>query len=121
MCQALDIESDSIPRIATPFGGGFGGSGLVCGALTGATMAVGLALGRENPEESRDAVNAATRELVDSFIDEMGDTLCWKLTGGIDLRTDEGRRQLHESDVGERVCNRAIALAARRAAEILQG
>ena len=120
MCQALSIETDSMPRIATPFGGGFGSCGLVCGALTGGTMAIGLALGRRSPEESRDAVNAATRELVDSFIDEMDNTLCRELTG-VDLRSEEGRRQLHESDVRERVCNPAIAFAARRAAEILQG
>lgn len=119
MCQALNIETDSAPRIATPFGGGFGSCGLVCGALTGTVMAIGLALGRGDPQEPRDAVNAATRELVDSFIDEMGSALCRELTG-VDLRSDEGRRQMRESGARERVCDPAIAFAARRGAEILE-
>ena len=119
MCQALDIEHDCAPRIATPFGGGFGSCGLACGALAGGVMAVGLALGRRRPEESREAVNAATRELVDTFIEEMGSSLCRELIG-IDLRSEEGRRQLHESDVLERVCGPAVAFAARRTAEILR-
>ena len=119
MCQALNIETDSAPRIATPFGGGLGSCGLVCGALTGTLMAVGIALGRSDPQEPRDAVNAATRELVDSFIDEMGSALCRELTG-VDLRSDEARKKMLESGARERVCDPAIAFAARRGAEILE-
>jgi len=119
VCQALDIEHDCAPRIATPFGGGFASCGLVCGALTGGVMAVGLKLGRDKPGGSRDAANTATRELVDSFIEEMGSALCRDLTG-VDLRTEEGRRQHSESGGRERVCDPAIAFAARRAAEILR-
>ena len=82
-------------------------------------MAAGLALGRSSPDESRDAVNDVTRDLVDSFIDEMGSALCRELTG-VDLRSEGGRRQHLESGGRERVCDPAIAFAARRAAEILR-
>ncbi len=82
-------------------------------------MAIGLALGRGDPLEPRDAVNAATRELVDSFIEEMGSALCRELTG-VDLRSDEGRRQMSESGARERVCDPAIAFAARRGVKVLQ-
>jgi len=105
--------------MATPFGGGFGSCGLVCGALTGAVMAAGLALGRGRADGSRQAANAATQELVDLFQKEMGSTQCSELTG-VDLRTEEGRRQMSESDARTRVCDPAVVLAARRAAEILR-
>ena len=36
-----------IPRIATGFGGGVGRNGDICGALSGAVIAIGLALGRD--------------------------------------------------------------------------
>ena len=81
-------------------------------------MAIGLKSGRDKPGGSRDAANTATRELVDSFIEEMGSALCRDLTG-VDLRTEEGSRKHRESGGRERVCDPAIAFAARRAAEIL--
>ena len=83
-------------------------------------MAIGLARGRDNPDGSRDAANAAVRELVDSFTEEMGSTLCRDLTG-VDLRSEDARRQMLESGARERVCNPAIAFAARRTVEALQG
>lgn len=120
VCQALDIEHGCLPRIATPFGGGFGSCGLVCGALTGGAMAIGLALGRDKPGAPRDKAVDATRELVDSFIEEMGSSLCLELTGA-DLRTDEGRQHMQDHNLRERVCNPAIAYAARRTVEVLKG
>ena len=45
------MECAAIPRIATPFGGGIGGRGEVCGAVTGAVMAIGLKHGREEPSQ----------------------------------------------------------------------
>jgi len=42
VCQEYGIESDAIPRIASCFAGGIGNSGSVCGAVTGAVMAIGV-------------------------------------------------------------------------------
>jgi len=82
-------------------------------------MAVGLALGRDRADGSREAANAATRDLVDLFQEEMRSTLCRELTG-VDLRAEDAHRQMVESDAGTRVCDPAVVLAARRAAEILR-
>ncbi len=50
--EALNEEENNIiPRIATPFGAGIGGRGSVCGALSGAIMAIGLKYGRMEPVE----------------------------------------------------------------------
>ena len=48
----------------------------------------------------------------------MGSALCRELTG-VDLRSDEAAAKMLESGARGRVCNPAIAFAARRGAEIL--
>jgi C_GCAxxG_C_C family probable redox protein len=51
--DALEVDSDLIPKIATGFGGGISRKGYVCGAVSGAVMGFGLKYGRNNPEELR--------------------------------------------------------------------
>ena len=46
--QCLEIRNELIPKIATGFGAGIGGRGLVCGAISGGIMALGLKFGRNN-------------------------------------------------------------------------
>ena len=118
MSQELGLESPSVPRIATPFGGGIGGLGSVCGAVVGAVMAIGLARGREQPEQPRAQAYAAAQQLYRRFQEEMGSTVCRELTG-IDLSTPEGLQQLYSSDVRQRVCLPAVAAAYRLALELL--
>ena len=43
--KQLGIDLDLAFRIATPFGGGMGHAGQICGAVTGALMAIGLVRG----------------------------------------------------------------------------
>jgi C_GCAxxG_C_C family probable redox protein len=122
VCQELGIESPVIPRVATAFGGGMGGLGSVCGAVTGALMAIGLVHGREEPWQSRDQAYALAQQVYRGFQEEMGSVFCRELTG-IDLTTPEGHNELLSSGVGMRVCLRAgstgyrLALAALREAQ----
>jgi len=117
--QELGLESPAVPRIATPFGGGIGGLGSVCGAVVGAVMAIGLARGREDPEQPRAQAYAAAQRLYRGFQQEMGSTVCRELTG-IDLSTPEGLQQLYSSDVRQRVCLRAVSTGYRLALAALR-
>jgi C_GCAxxG_C_C family probable redox protein len=112
-------NNPDIPRIATAFGGGIGRSGSVCGAISGAIMAIGLAHGRSNPEEPRDPAYTRAYRLFQEFQRAMGKTHCRELTG-FDLSTPEGYQQFRESGVHERVCRPAVALAARLAEELIR-
>ena len=46
LARAEGIESELLPKVATAFCGGMSRSCGTCGALTGAIMGLGLALGR---------------------------------------------------------------------------
>ncbi|HBA87757.1 MAG TPA: hypothetical protein DCZ75_07130 [Geobacter sp.] len=66
--------SDDVVRLAAGFGGG-SGSGCVCGAVAGGTMAFGLVL-----QGDKKATSALTRELHRWFKAEYGATCCKVLT-----------------------------------------
>jgi len=120
VCQELGIESRLVPTIATAFGGGIGHTGAVCGAVVGATMAIGLRHGREEASQSRDRAYALAQEFRRCFEEEMGTILCRELTGA-DLSTPEGWEAFHNSDVPERVCRRARGVAFRAVMKLLDG
>ncbi len=65
--------------------------GEVCGACSGALMALGLKYGqcREEDLETRAKANIATNLLLDRFAEKNGSYICNELLG-CDVRTDEG-------------------------------
>ncbi|MCU0290730.1 MAG: C-GCAxxG-C-C family protein [Thermoanaerobaculaceae bacterium] len=76
-----------LQRLATAFGGGTARRGLLCGAVAGAAMAVGLHLGRSTPEdaEGKDRVYQAVEELMAAVEARFGSVQCRQLTG-VDFR-----------------------------------
>ena len=121
-CEAFGIEVDEkvIPRIAYAFAGGIGNTGAVCGAVAGATMAIGLVKGRgETMEDMLDVLGLAA-EFRKRFEAEKGTISCRELTG-IDLTTPEGIEQLMSSDVPQTVCFPAVAAAHRLVVDLLKG
>ncbi|MEI6127396.1 MAG: C-GCAxxG-C-C family protein [Pseudomonadota bacterium] len=72
---APDVE-ESLVRMATPFGGGLGHAGCICGALSGAIMMLGLKKGRISPQATRDEAYGLSREFQKRFMDEFGATCC---------------------------------------------
>ncbi len=70
-------------RIATGFGGGVGRTGDVCGAVTGAVMAMGWARGRNNPEDKEGYAKlaAAVRQFLADFRGSHETLECSVLTG----------------------------------------
>ncbi|MGQ9681187.1 MAG: C-GCAxxG-C-C family protein [Anaerolineae bacterium] len=96
-------------RAATPFGGGIGMAGCVCGALTGAVMALGLALGRTtaDAEQKRRAYEHA-QHLWRRFVEQTGAEDCRDLNT---LGFDHPEHKVH--------CARFVTIAAALAAEEL--
>ena len=118
VAKAEGVDSELVPRIATGFGGGMARTCGDCGALTGAMMAVGLALGRSAPTESVEPTFAATRRLIRDFEREFGARDCQALLGGCDLGTPEGQAMFKERKLGKR-CRQFTGGAAEIAARVI--
>jgi len=112
-----NVES-LIPRIATGFGGGFARNGDICGALSGGIMVISLALGRDEPDESRDPCYAAVDQFFRGFERTFGRCRCRELTG-VDLRTREGS-EVYQSRIHNDCCNPIVAWAVRKTYHIIQ-
>lgn len=111
------IESDLLPRIATGFCGGMSRMCGTCGALTGAMMGVGLALGRSAANQSVQPVYEVTQRLIREFEQEFGARNCDQLLG-CDLNTAEGRTSFRENRLNDR-CARYTSKAAEIAARLI--
>jgi len=109
--------ASALPRVATGFGGGLARNGLICGALSGGIMALGLMLGRNQAKESRDPCYPAVDRLVKDFQERFGSIHCRDISR-VDLKTEEGRRR-YQQMVHLEICNPVVAWSALRAREII--
>lgn len=72
---APEFPADAV-RMATPFGGGMGYSGCLCGALTGSVMILGILKGRTTPDVPRKEPYAFSNEFHNRFKKKFGATCC---------------------------------------------
>ena len=118
LAESIGVRSDLIPKIATPFGGGIGRRGSVCGALTGGVMAIGLKLGRSEAKDMkrRDESYKKALELYKRFEKEFGSALCYDLIK-LDLTTPEGREK--SKAVRLQKCMKFVRAAGRNVAQLI--
>lgn len=98
-------------------GGGMG-LGLVCGAVSGAMLVLGLAQSHSPQDErrSRQEVLLQAGELRDQFSRQRGSVLCRDILG-VDLSSEEGHRQAVLRNLFRDICPWAVA----DCANILEG
>lgn len=110
----LGLERDKALKIAAGFGGGMGGLGGTCGAVTGAFMVIGLTQGHTAGEdkEGKDATYALVRQFARDFSEKHGSILCRELLGR-DVSTLEGYRDAAESGVFKTLCPGFVESAVR--------
>ena len=100
--------------LAAPFGGGIARQGEICGALTGALLALGESEGKvmaADPVAGRDALYERARQLTEAFRKAHGAILCRELTG-CSLDTEAGQRSFKERGLHQNLCTRLVAFAA---------
>ena len=108
--DALEIDSDLIPKIATGFGGGISRQGYVCGAVSGVVMGFGLKYGRNSPEELRAHTYNRVVEFYKRFQEKFGSIICKELSG-CDLSNIEGLRKFREENIHEQRCRYFVGRA----------
>jgi C_GCAxxG_C_C family probable redox protein len=106
-----------IPGIATAFGGGIGRRGSLCGALTGAVMAIGLKHGTDRTVLiEKDKAYEMALKFYDRFAKECGSPFCRELIG-YDLTDPEELEKMRKSKVRDEKCCGFV----KKAVEILIG
>lgn len=105
----LGIEENTAIRIASGFGGGMGRQQLTCGALTGAYMVIGYLHGMHAPDD--DLANEKAAQMIQKFTSDFkgkyGHADCFSLIG-VDLNTEEGKKEAEEKNLYELKCEKFI-------------
>ncbi len=107
---ALGLDEKTCIKIASPFGGGIGHVQEVCGAVTGAVMAIGLKHGEGSEQrDKRDRIIELTQEFLRQFKERSGSLLCRDLLN-FDIYTIDGLRKAREQGAFS-VCSGYVRLA----------
>jgi C_GCAxxG_C_C family probable redox protein len=101
----FDLDRDTVLRISSAFGGGMGGLGGVCGAVTAAFMVIGLKYGSatKHDDEEMNKISKYGRFFMNEFKFRNGSTLCRDLLG-MDIGTLEGFNEAKAKGLFENIC-----------------
>jgi len=104
--EQYNLDKETLYKLASAFGGGMGHSNGVCGAISGGLMVLGL---KHNEKQfDKETTYAQTRHLMDEFIKRNGTRDCEKLIG-VDLMTEEGKKNFQSEGIKKKVCEKCIA------------
>jgi C_GCAxxG_C_C family probable redox protein len=119
--EELNISKSDCFRIATPFGSGVAYRQEMCGAVTGALMAIGLKYGMD--ENGNTDQKSYTYDLTTHFITEFrkknGSICCKDLLDGIDMSTPEGYAKVCELSLFRTHCSEYVRSAVLISEKIL--
>lgn len=118
LCERYGRAGEFIPRMASGFCSGVARTGGMCGALSGAIMALGLLHGRDKGDESLETVYAMVQELMAEFRERFGVVTCMDLVG-VDFRTAEGQQAFRERNLKQERCIPMAGAAAGMAQRII--
>jgi len=121
LAEATQVNCACIPRMATGFGGGIGRTGDVCGAISGAVMALGLAFGRDTATDAdaKEDTYSKVALLVNAFSNEYGSVSCRDLIG-CDLSTKKGQEEAKAKRIHSEICPKFVAFVTAEAWRMLQ-
>ena len=107
----LGVEEELALKIATQFGGG-ARKGEMCGAVSGALMALGLKYGHcdaKNAEEKGKAYQIA-EDFMKRFMEKKGTVVCRELLG-YDLSKTEDMEKIQELNLFKTTCPKMVRCA----------
>lgn len=112
------LDETSALKLASPFGGGVARRGHICGAVTGALLALGLARGASTLEEKRQAYSLAEEFLL-RFEARYQTVLCRDLIG-YDLSQPGERQEARQAGVFQTKCPNFVRAAAEMVQQMLE-
>lgn len=119
LAQDLGLSEKQALKIGGCFGSGMR-KGEVCGACTGALMALGLKYGHFDVDdlESKQKTNEITEEFLDLFKKENGSYMCKELLG-CDIATAQGRQYALNNNLFTEFCPKMVESATIIAEKLL--
>lgn len=111
--EDYNLSKEQVLKIGACFGSGMR-KGEVCGACTGALMALGLKYGDDKAKS-----NEVCERFLDEFEKENGSYICRHLLG-CDIGTSEGVKEAVDNNLFEEFCPKMVESAAMMVDEILK-
>ncbi len=113
-CEDLDLSPQMALKIASGLGGGMGRMGEVCGAVTGAFLALGLHDWQATSVtmEEKNKVTERVRDFTARFKQKHGSIICRDLLGS-DLSQPDGYQQAIDTGAFVSVCRPVVEDAAQ--------
>lgn len=111
-CEEFGLSREQAFKISISFGGGMR-KGEVCGACTGAIMALGLRYGENKSKSDEMCV-----KFLDSFEKENGTYICRDLLD-CDIRTEEGIKYAIDNNLFKEICPKMVESAAKITQELI--
>ncbi len=113
--EDLNLDMETALKISSGFGGGLT-KAEVCGAVSGACMAISLKYGSTNPENKES--KAKIKEFMTKFIEKNNSCTCKGLLG-YDKSTEEGAKIVEKEKLTEKFCSGFITSAIEIAEDII--
>lgn len=119
LAEDVGFSEEEGMRLAACFGVGMM-QGTICGAVSGAFMAIGAKYGNTEPGDmsQKGLCMAKRQEFIDAFTEEFGSLTCPGLLK-LDLRNEEDMKKANERGVIQKDCPRFCIRAIEIAKEIL--
>ncbi|KDR96438.1 C_GCAxxG_C_C family probable redox protein [Peptoclostridium litorale DSM 5388] len=118
--QELGLDRETALKISSGFGGGMRNAE-ICGAVSGAVMALGLKYGHFNEDDadSKEKIGERVKAFSSTFKEKHGSIICRELLG-CDTSTEEGKEYAAENELREKVCNGLIECAVELLEDMLK-
>jgi C_GCAxxG_C_C family probable redox protein len=98
----LGMDGETALKLASPFGGGVARRGEICGAVSGALMALGLARGAATPA-GKEGIYRLSQEFMRLFEEKHHSVLCRDLID-CDLSTPAGHQAAKDKHIFTTIC-----------------
>ena len=110
----LGLNKEQALKIGSAFGGGIARSGNMCGAVTGAFMAIGLKYVQTdvNDEEAKEKCQSVVKEFIIQFRKSHNSLMCHELLG-FSKDDPEGLKKAKEAGLTKSKCPYFVESAAR--------
>lgn len=104
----LGIDKETAAKISCGLGGGVGRSREVCGAVTGATLVIGMRYGPD-----KDIVYPKVQKFIEAFKEEASSIICRELLDGTGASSGGIAEKRTQEYYKKRPCVELVALAVR--------